>query len=339
MRAGAGAERTDGALEGVIRERVDVDIDLLSDRDVGEIRFFQVGVDPGLLGIDHAEHRGSGNHKTAELNLIDLGGNAADRGAHHGVIEVTLGLAEGRLGQRVGREIRQRQIGIAEQLGLRAGHLLLDEGEFRSRGDERGRGIVEVELRAERVLEKRRLAIDVALLEVDTLLHEVGHLVVDFDVGSQIVIGGVGLVERGLGLLFGKPERDRVDLEQHVALLDLRAFANHDLFDLAGDVGRDQHLLGADIGVVGRHIAAAPKIEHEPADQRDQRQHHQQQRAAVTPQAAHQAAARLSGNRARRTRWGDLLLGREFEDRLSHNAAPSWEVRRPDSEWRCARFP
>ena len=105
----------------MIRECIDVDIDLLSDRDMGEIGFLQVGIDPGLRGVDDAEHRRAGDHKTAELDLIDLGGDAVDRRAHHGVIEVALGLAERRLGQRIGRKLLKRQIGIAEQLGFRAG--------------------------------------------------------------------------------------------------------------------------------------------------------------------------------------------------------------------------
>ena len=37
------------------------------------------------------------------------------------------GLAERRLGLGIGRELLERQIGIAEQLGLRGGQLLLDE--------------------------------------------------------------------------------------------------------------------------------------------------------------------------------------------------------------------
>src|SRR5882724_5563357 len=48
LRAGAGAERTDGALEDVIGKGIDVDGDGLPDRDIGEVRFLRIGVDPGF---------------------------------------------------------------------------------------------------------------------------------------------------------------------------------------------------------------------------------------------------------------------------------------------------
>src|SRR6266576_1503550 len=113
-----------------------------------------------------------------------------------------------------------------------------------------------------------------------------------------------------------------------------------DVDDLAGDVGRGQNLLGADIGVVGGHVAAAVEIEYQPASQRQQRQHHQQERPAETPDESQRTtASRLCfGFRNSRRRIA-LLIGREFQDRISQRAAPSSAVHRPDFEWRCARFP
>ena len=90
----------------------------LPDRDIGEIRFLQIGVDPGLGGVDDAEHRGAGDDEAAELDLVDLGRNAADRRPHHGVIEIAFGLRQRRLGLVIGRKLLERQVGIAEQLGL-----------------------------------------------------------------------------------------------------------------------------------------------------------------------------------------------------------------------------
>ncbi len=52
-----------------------------------------------------------------------------------------------------------------------------------------------------------------------------------------------------------------IDLEQLVAGLDVLALAHDDARDLAGDVRRDQHLLRADIGVVGGDVAARAEIE------------------------------------------------------------------------------
>ena len=232
----------------------------------------------------------------AELDLLDLRRDARHRRAQHRVVEIALRHVELRLGLRVGRKLRQRQIGIAEQLRLGVGELLLDELRLRARGDESGGGIVEVELRADLLLDQRLLAIDVALLQVDALLREVEHLAVDLDVGDQIVIGGLGLLELGLGLVERELERHGIDLEQLVARLDVLAFLHHDLDDLAGDVGRDQHLLRADIGVVGGHVAAAIEIEHEPADRC--------RRAAARPAAGSggSAACRPSAGGAARRR-------------------------------------
>ncbi len=146
LRAGAGAERTDGALEDMIGKRIDLDRDRLSRRDIGEIRFLQVGVDPGFRGVDDGEHRRARDDEAAELNLVDLRRDPGHRGAHHGVIEIALGLRQRRLGLGVGGKLLERQIGIAEQLGFRAGKLLLDERHFRSHGHKGVRRIVEVEL-------------------------------------------------------------------------------------------------------------------------------------------------------------------------------------------------
>ena len=56
-------------------------------------------------------------------------------------------------------------------------------------------------------------------------------------------------------------ERLRIDLEQRIAGVDALAFRDRHAADLAGDVRRDEHLLRADIGVVGRDVAARREIE------------------------------------------------------------------------------
>ena len=59
----------------------------------------------------------------------------------------------------------------------------------------------------------------------------------------------------------GERERDlvglRIDVEQRIADLDLLPLDHMHRDDRAGDLGRDERLVGADIGVVGRDIAAA----------------------------------------------------------------------------------
>ena len=156
------------------------------------------------------------------------------------MVEIALRLVERGLGQRIRRELLERQIGIAKQLVLRGGNLLLQQFELRARGNETGGRVVEVELRADIALDQRRLAVDVAPLQVDALMREVAHLAVDLDVAFQRVVIGLGGGEIGLRLLQRQPERHRVDFEQRVAFVDALAFADHDLFDLAGNVGGDR---------------------------------------------------------------------------------------------------
>ena len=79
---------------------------------------------------------------------------------------------------------------------------------------------------------------------------------------------GLGARHRGLGLL-------RIDLKEELPLRDHLPLFHGEVGDLAGDVGRDKHFLGADIGIVGGHIAAAIEIERHAGHQRHQRQHHQ----------------------------------------------------------------
>ena len=74
-------------------------------------------------------------------------------------------------------------------------------------------------------------------------------------------MAGLGIVQLGACLRHRQLERHRVDLEQGVAGRDLLAFLHRDADDLAGNVGGDQNLLRADIGVVGGHVAAAVEIE------------------------------------------------------------------------------
>jgi len=45
----------------------------LSDRDIGEVAFLRVGVDPGIVDVDDGEHRRARGDETAELDLVDLG--------------------------------------------------------------------------------------------------------------------------------------------------------------------------------------------------------------------------------------------------------------------------
>ena len=58
-----------GVVEGVIGEGIDFDADLLPHRDMGEVGFFQIGIDPRLGDIDHREHRRARHDEAAEQVL------------------------------------------------------------------------------------------------------------------------------------------------------------------------------------------------------------------------------------------------------------------------------
>src|SRR6185437_16592705 len=79
LRAGAGAYRHHGPLEGVVGETVDVDCGLLADTQVGDVGFLRIGVDPGRLVVDDAQNWPASRDETAELNIVDLRGRAGDR--------------------------------------------------------------------------------------------------------------------------------------------------------------------------------------------------------------------------------------------------------------------
>lgn len=89
---------------------------------------------------------GARRREAAELDLLDLGCDAGHRCAHHGMIQIALGLVQRRLGQGIGRKFLDRQLGIAEQLRGRGRHLLPQQLQLGAGGDEAGRGVVEVEL-------------------------------------------------------------------------------------------------------------------------------------------------------------------------------------------------
>ena len=76
----------------------------------------------------------------------------------------------------------------------------------------------------------------------------------DDELGLVLRLLGLGLVERGL-------EQARVDLGQHVALLDVLAFGEQHLLQLAVDLRMDadgeRRLHGAEPGQIDRHVLPA----------------------------------------------------------------------------------
>ena len=160
--------------KAVVRERVDVDRDLLSDPQIGDVGFLRIGVDPGRGVVDDAEDRRAGRHEAAELDIVDLRGGAGDR----------------RLQRRCGRGRAAPDRAPPWPAG-RAGYCSIGRSGLPSSCVERGGLLlrapiaacscavtiadiecVEVRLRPARLREQRGLALDVLLLELDVLLRE-----------------------------------------------------------------------------------------------------------------------------------------------------------------------
>jgi hypothetical protein len=217
--------------------------------------------------------------------------------------------------------------------------LLLDVLRLRAGGNQCIGRVVEIELRAVIVLHQRLLAFDVALLQVHALLGKIEHVTVDLDVGNKIVIGDAGLGELRFGFFQRMTERSGVDLEQLVAVLDDLTFLDDDLLDFAGDIRGHQHFLRADIGVISADVTAAIEIEGEAGNRDDERQHNQEQHAAIAAQARHQAAARIGAGFLGGLAAVDFLLGLELENLISHSVAPYALVPLRCSGSRTARFP
>ena len=138
------------------------------------------------------------------------------------------------------------------------------------------------------------------------------------EVGFQVGEFGAHAGEPRLGLRHADAERLGIDLDQRVAGIHALAFGHRDLGDLAGDVRRDEHLLRADIGVVGRDVAAGRQIEIGADRERDQREHDQQHEP--------QPRARARGLRDRGGARGLFLGLAQFDDVLvGHDAL----LRRP----------
>ncbi len=118
-----------GAGKGMVGETVDIERDFLPDTQIGDVGFLRIGVDPWRLIVDDAENRGAGRDKPAELDVIHLRCGTRHWRADDRVIEVALCVVERGFGLRIFRELRERQIGIVEQLVQR--RLTLLGGIFR----------------------------------------------------------------------------------------------------------------------------------------------------------------------------------------------------------------
>ena len=210
------------------------------------------------------------------LDAGDLRGDAGDGSAQDGVGKVPLGTLQGHACLDELGILLDRQIDVAPQLVAYRRLLLLQLLEEPFGDGQRHARFVEVGGRADAIVEQRGLAVELGLIGCHALAREL-------DLLGQALVRALEVVEiapdagqLGLGLLGREAIGRGIDREQLVARRQLLAFDDGDAHHLARHLRRDEDFLGADIGVVGRHVAPARQVEEE-SDRRDQRRddHHQ----------------------------------------------------------------
>ena len=144
------------------------------------------------------------------------------------------------------------------------------------------------------------LAIEVGLIGGDALAPQLDLLAEARKRALEVVEIGLDARQPRLGLLRRQAVGHRVDREQLVARRQQLALGDGDAHDLARHLRRDQHLLGADVGIVGGHIAPAHEIEIEP-DGGGERGDDQHQRRAQR-RGPHRQRGRRSQLRERASR-------------------------------------
>ena len=88
--------------KGRVGKSVDSDVDLLPDPKIGDVGFFGIGVDPRRTSSSTLKMAAPAVDEAADLNVVDLRGDAGDRSLHYRVVEIALSLVERRLGLAVG---------------------------------------------------------------------------------------------------------------------------------------------------------------------------------------------------------------------------------------------
>ena len=135
-----------------------------------------------------------------------------------------------------------------------------------------------------RVFPRPRLTLEVLLMKHQIALGELeprGLLVIER-------ADGPGVLERGGKLRLGAVERDleglRVDAEEKRAARDGLIGLYENLDDTAVDIGADRDLVRLDVGIIGRHVTAAGKVEvsagHQGDERADERDNEDRERAA-----------------------------------------------------------
>ena len=294
LRARARSDRADASAPFPLRERIDRHRRGQAHLHIGQVELLRIAVHPEARVRDDGENRLTGRRDPAEFDLRDLRGDARDRRLHARVSEIALGILDLSLGLHVGGEGFDRDIGSAAELDPGCVLLLANEFQDLLGLDERGGRGVGFDARDRARGDQRLLAVIVGLPEIDGVL---AHLdLVDIGDEGFAQIGEVDLGRRQTAL--GEGERRaigrRIDVEQRIAGGDLLPLFHVNGNDRTGDVGRDQRLVGADIGVVGRDPTATREPPEEAERQRHEGDDDEQEKAAT--------AAWTGGRRRRRSR-------------------------------------
>jgi hypothetical protein len=308
FRAGRRADRGDLAFELEARIGVDRHHGFLPGADVGELGFLEIGLDPGITRLDERKHLGAFRDVLADIELVDLADNAVLGRANRRAREVERGLLLRRQRRLHGGVRIDRRVGIAVERRrrrvdrfLRQLHLRI--GLLRSKP-----ALVERRRRGEALPGQFRRTGKLAMPYLGSRLVGFQLRFGGFIGGLQLLDVEPGLGQRRVGLVDGDPERLGIDLEEHVASLDLLVLFDVHLDDLAGDIRRDRRHRLLHIGVVGLDVASARQPEIGAARRQKQR-HAEHQHQAQQPALA---LLRRQGG----LRHGRLDVGRHFYTRI-----------------------
>ena len=299
LRAGAGADRGDGALERPLAVGVDRQAHRLARRHVGEVGLLVVRLDPGRAGGDEAEDRHRRRHVLADLQPVGLADDAVRGRGDRGAREVELGRVQ--RGERLEhlRVAVGRDVGVAGEGGAGRGHgaLGLDHG---AAGElQLQRAVVGGRLADHAGREQRLLALVLGPGRRERLAGGRG-------LGDRLGVGRLqaldlepGRGEPGLRRLDGAAVGGVVEPEQRLAGGHDLVLAHLDGGDLAADLRHDVDAVLLDVGVLGLDVAAAGHPDVAAAEGERQRQRDDEKLAAAAL-ADRLRRRHLPGDEARR---------------------------------------
>ena len=190
--------------------------------------------------------------------------------------------------------LRHHDVRIAAEPGELHLRLLARGGELALVVFQRVVRLVVVRLRDGIAVQERGGAVGIELVEIDLRRlrggvadHALVVLLHRLDRQRRLRQISLGIVDRDLELA-------RIEPVKHLPGRDVLVIRDVDVLDDAGYVSRDADLLGADIGVVGRHDAAAGDV---PVDADQERDRHQGEQYPARPVAPLEAA-QLFGRRS-----------------------------------------